>query len=30
MTGYTETDYGFGPTSGQAVPLDDYDFGSYR
>jgi DNA-directed RNA polymerase subunit beta' len=30
MTGYTETDYGFGPNSGQAVPLDDYDFGSYR
>jgi DNA-directed RNA polymerase subunit beta' len=30
MTGYTETDYGFGQNSGQAVPLDDYDFGSYR
>jgi DNA-directed RNA polymerase subunit beta' len=30
MTGYPETDYGFGPASGQAVPLDDFDFGSYR
>src|SRR5690606_41013317 len=30
MTGYPETDYGFGPTGGQAVPLDDFDFGSYR
>jgi DNA-directed RNA polymerase subunit beta' len=30
MTGYTENDYGFGPASGQAVPLDDFDFGSYR
>jgi len=30
MTGYTETDYGFGPASGAAVPLDDFDFGSYR
>ena len=25
-----ETDYGFGPASGPAVPLDDFDFGSYR
>ncbi|GGJ98506.1 DNA-directed RNA polymerase subunit beta' [Pilimelia anulata] len=30
MTGYPEADYGFGPASGQAVPLDDFDFGSYR
>ncbi|GAA1871286.1 DNA-directed RNA polymerase subunit beta' [Asanoa iriomotensis] len=30
MTGYPETDYGFGPAGGQAVPLDDFDFGSYR
>jgi DNA-directed RNA polymerase subunit beta' len=28
MTGYTETDYGFGPSSGAAVPLDDFDLGS--
>ena len=27
MTGYAETDYSFGPASGQAVPLDDFDFG---
>ena len=30
MTGYTETDYGFGPASGAAVPLDDFDLGSFR
>ncbi|WP_018347755.1 DNA-directed RNA polymerase subunit beta' [Longispora albida] len=30
MTGYTEVDYGFGPASGQAVPLDDFDLGSFR
>jgi DNA-directed RNA polymerase subunit beta' len=30
MTGYAETDYGFGPASGHAVPLDDFDLGSYR
>ncbi len=30
MTGYTETDYGFGPASGTAVPLDDFDLGSFR
>jgi DNA-directed RNA polymerase subunit beta' len=30
MTGYPEADYGFGPASGQAVPLDDLDFGSFR
>ncbi|MEU7824022.1 DNA-directed RNA polymerase subunit beta' [Catellatospora sp. NPDC049133] len=30
MTSYGETDYGFGPASGVAVPLDDFDFGSYR
>ncbi|MBT8224582.1 MAG: DNA-directed RNA polymerase subunit beta' [Dactylosporangium sp.] len=30
MTGYPEADYGFGPASGQAVPLDDFDLGSYR
>ncbi len=31
MTGYEETDYGaFGVGSGQAVPLEDYDFGSYH
>ena len=29
MTGYTESDYGFGPASGQAVPLDDFDLGSF-
>jgi DNA-directed RNA polymerase subunit beta' len=29
MTSYPETDYGFGPAAGQAVPLDDFDFGSY-
>jgi DNA-directed RNA polymerase subunit beta' len=29
MTSYPETDYGFGPAGGQAVPLDDFDFGSY-
>jgi len=30
MTGYTETDYGFGPATGAAVPLDDFDLGSFR
>jgi len=30
MTGYTDTDYGFGPASGVAVPLDDFDLGSFR
>jgi DNA-directed RNA polymerase subunit beta' len=30
MTGYPEADYGFGPSSGQAVPLDDFDLGSFR
>ncbi|HEX6871861.1 MAG TPA: DNA-directed RNA polymerase subunit beta' [Micromonosporaceae bacterium] len=30
MTGYTETDYGFGPARGAAVPLDDFDLGSFR
>jgi len=30
MTGYTETDYGFGPASGGAIPLDDFDLGSFR
>jgi DNA-directed RNA polymerase subunit beta' len=29
MTSYAEADYGFGPAGGQAVPLDDFDFGSY-
>ncbi|MGH3714525.1 MAG: DNA-directed RNA polymerase subunit beta', partial [Micromonosporaceae bacterium] len=29
MTGYAETDYGFGPAGGQAVPLDDFDLGSF-
>ncbi len=29
MTGYPDTDYGFGTGSGQAVPLDDYDLGSF-
>ncbi|MQA23878.1 MAG: DNA-directed RNA polymerase subunit beta' [Micromonosporaceae bacterium] len=29
MTGYTEADYGFGTGSGQAVPLDDFDLGSF-
>jgi DNA-directed RNA polymerase subunit beta' len=27
MTGYPEADYGFGPASGHAVPLDDFDLG---
>ena len=30
MTGYPETDYGFGPAGGQAVPLDDFYLGSFR
>ncbi|MDT4989180.1 MAG: DNA-directed polymerase subunit beta, partial [Micromonosporaceae bacterium] len=30
MTGYPESDYGFGPASGHAVPLDDFDLGSFR
>jgi DNA-directed RNA polymerase subunit beta' len=30
MTGYPEADYGFGPAGGQAVPLDDFDLGSFR
>ncbi len=30
MTGYSETDYGFGTSSGTAVPLDDFDLGSFR
>ena len=30
MTGYSETDYGFGTASGTAVPLDDFDLGSFR
>ena len=30
MTGDPETDYGFGPASGHAVPLDDFDLGSFR
>jgi DNA-directed RNA polymerase subunit beta' len=30
MTGYPEVDYGFGPASGHAVPLDDFDLGSFR
>ncbi|GAA1029261.1 DNA-directed RNA polymerase subunit beta' [Virgisporangium ochraceum] len=30
MTGYPEADYGFGPASGHAVPLDDFDLGSFR
>jgi DNA-directed RNA polymerase subunit beta' len=30
MTGYTEGDYGFGTASGAAVPLDDFDLGSFR
>jgi DNA-directed RNA polymerase subunit beta' len=29
MAPYAEADYGFGPAGGQAVPLDDFDFGSY-
>src|SRR5918911_4974384 len=30
MTGYDETDYSpFGTGSGQAVPLEEYDFGGY-
>src|SRR3981081_4253968 len=30
MTGYTETDYGFGPASGAAVPLADLYLGAVR
>jgi DNA-directed RNA polymerase subunit beta' len=30
MTGYTETDYGFGPASGTPVTQDDIDHGSFR
>jgi DNA-directed RNA polymerase subunit beta' len=31
MTGYDDVDYStFGTGSGQAVPLEDFDFGSYR
>ncbi|MGH8867975.1 MAG: DNA-directed RNA polymerase subunit beta' [Actinomycetes bacterium] len=31
MTGYTEADYApFGTGSGQAVPLEDFDFGQYN
>src|SRR5205807_6192705 len=30
MTGYAETDYGVGRASGHAVPLDDFDLGSFR
>jgi DNA-directed RNA polymerase subunit beta' len=30
MTSYPEADYGFGPAGGQAVPLDDFDFGTFR
>jgi DNA-directed RNA polymerase subunit beta' len=31
MTGYDDTDYSpFGTGSGQAVPLEEYDFGGYQ
>jgi DNA-directed RNA polymerase subunit beta' len=30
MTGYEDVDYAFGAGSGQAVPLDDYDYREYR
>ncbi len=30
MTGYDSYDYEFGNGSGQAVALDDFDFGSYQ
>ncbi len=30
VTGYDSYDYEFGASSGQAVALDDFDFGSYR
>jgi len=30
MVGYESYDYDFGPSSGQSVPLDDFDLGSYR
>ncbi|HEY5335136.1 MAG TPA: DNA-directed RNA polymerase subunit beta' [Mycobacteriales bacterium] len=30
FTTYEEPGYGFGSSSGTAVPLDDYDYGSYR
>jgi DNA-directed RNA polymerase subunit beta' len=29
ISGYDEPDYAFGPGSGQAVPLEDYDFGNF-
>jgi DNA-directed RNA polymerase subunit beta' len=30
VTGYDSYDYDFGTTGGQAVALDDFDFGSYQ
>jgi DNA-directed RNA polymerase subunit beta' len=30
MVGYESYDYDFGPSSGQSVPLDDFDLGSYQ
>ena len=30
MAGYDEADYAFGAGSGQAVPLEDYDYRDYR
>jgi DNA-directed RNA polymerase subunit beta' len=30
MSGYDDTDFTFGTTAGQAVPLDEYDYGSYQ
>jgi DNA-directed RNA polymerase subunit beta' len=30
LSGYDDPDYAFGSGSGQAVPLDDYDYGTYR
>jgi len=30
LAGYNDPDYAFGDGSGQAVPLDEYDYGSYN
>ncbi|MFI7062021.1 DNA-directed RNA polymerase subunit beta' [Kribbella sp. NPDC050124] len=30
MVGYESYDYDFGPSTGQSVPLDDFDLGSYQ
>jgi DNA-directed RNA polymerase subunit beta' len=30
MVGYDDFDYSFGSPTGQAVPLEEYDFGGYQ